>query len=152
LKVMSGPGGATADRDAGEHIGATIPCPVLVGRAAELDALTAAFERARAGRGEVVYVTGEAGIGKSRLAHEIASVAEGAGARVLRGRAVPGSGAAAFRPLTEALAPIAGSVEPPPPELQAHLGSIAGNQPAMDAFVSVMAGTLSPSEGMPGPA
>jgi DNA-binding CsgD family transcriptional regulator len=112
LTVMSGLGGATADRDARERVTATIPCPVLVGRAAELDALTAAFERARAGRGEVVYVTGEAGIGKSRLVHEIAAVAEGAGALVLRGRAVPGSGAAAFRPLTEALAPVAGPLEP----------------------------------------
>jgi DNA-binding CsgD family transcriptional regulator len=92
--------------------GATIPCPVLVGRAAEMDALVAAFERARAGRGEVVYLTGEAGIGKSRLAHELVVVAEDAGARVLRGRAVPGSGAAAFRPLTEALAPLVVSAEP----------------------------------------
>jgi 2-polyprenyl-6-methoxyphenol hydroxylase-like FAD-dependent oxidoreductase len=43
------------------------------------------------------------------------------------------------------------TLEPPPPELQAYLGSIAGHQAAMDAFVSVMAGTLSPAEGMPAP-
>jgi flavin-dependent dehydrogenase len=35
-------------------------------------------------------------------------------------------------------------LEPPPPEMQQLLGSIAGNQPAMDDFVSVVAGTLSP--------
>jgi hypothetical protein len=35
---------------------------------------------------------------------------------------------------------------PPPPEMQQLLGSIAGNQPAMDDFVSVVAGTLSPVE------
>lgn len=38
------------------------------------------------------------------------------------------------------------TLEPPPPDLQALLGSIAGIQPAMDAFISVMAGTMSPPE------
>jgi len=38
------------------------------------------------------------------------------------------------------------TLEPPPPEMQHLLGAIAGNQPAMDAFVSVTAGTLSPVE------
>jgi 2-polyprenyl-6-methoxyphenol hydroxylase-like FAD-dependent oxidoreductase len=36
------------------------------------------------------------------------------------------------------------TLEPPPPELQQLLGGIHGNQAAMDAFVSVCAGTLSP--------
>ena len=31
---------------------------------------------------------------------------------------------------------------PPPPEMQQLLGAIAGNQDAMDAFVSVQAATL----------
>jgi 2-polyprenyl-6-methoxyphenol hydroxylase-like FAD-dependent oxidoreductase len=38
------------------------------------------------------------------------------------------------------------TLEPPPPEMQQLLGAIAGNQPAMDAFVSVNAGTMSPVE------
>lgn len=38
------------------------------------------------------------------------------------------------------------SLEAPPDEVQQLLGAIAGNQPAMDAFVSVVAGTLSPAE------
>ena len=38
------------------------------------------------------------------------------------------------------------TLEPPPPEMQQLLGGIYGNQPAMDAFVSVTAGTLSPIE------
>jgi 2-polyprenyl-6-methoxyphenol hydroxylase-like FAD-dependent oxidoreductase len=38
------------------------------------------------------------------------------------------------------------TLEPPPPEMQELLGAMAGNQPAMDAFVSVNAGTLSPPE------
>jgi flavin-dependent dehydrogenase len=38
------------------------------------------------------------------------------------------------------------TLEPPPPEMQQLLGGICGNQPAMDAFVSITAGTLSPIE------
>lgn len=38
------------------------------------------------------------------------------------------------------------TLEPPPPELQQLLGAVCGNQAAMDAFVSVNAGTLSPAE------
>jgi flavin-dependent dehydrogenase len=37
-------------------------------------------------------------------------------------------------------------LEPPAPEMQHLLGAIHGNQPAMDAFVSVTAGTVSPPE------
>jgi 2-polyprenyl-6-methoxyphenol hydroxylase-like FAD-dependent oxidoreductase len=38
------------------------------------------------------------------------------------------------------------TLEPPPAEMQHLLGAIHGNQDAMDAFVSVTAGTLSPGE------
>ena len=44
----------------------------LVGRAAELGRLRAAFAAARGGSGRVVVVEGEAGLGKSRLVHELA--------------------------------------------------------------------------------
>ncbi|HVL99479.1 MAG TPA: AAA family ATPase [Egibacteraceae bacterium] len=98
----------TDDPTAGQNGGMlpVVPCPVLVGRAAEVDALAAALESACAGRGGLVFVVGEAGIGKSRLVHEIVSMATSRGVLVLRGRAVPGSSATAFRPLTEALAAV----------------------------------------------
>jgi hypothetical protein len=38
------------------------------------------------------------------------------------------------------------ALEPPPPEMQELLGAVHGNQQAMDAFVSVVAGTVSPVE------
>jgi flavin-dependent dehydrogenase len=36
--------------------------------------------------------------------------------------------------------------EPPPPEMQEVLGAVAGSQDAMDAFTSVIAGTLAPEQ------
>jgi flavin-dependent dehydrogenase len=38
------------------------------------------------------------------------------------------------------------TLEPPPPELQQLLGRLHGNQAAMDAFVGINAGTVSPAE------
>lgn len=38
------------------------------------------------------------------------------------------------------------TLEPPPAEMQQLMGAVAGSQPAMNAFVSVVAGTLSPVE------
>jgi 2-polyprenyl-6-methoxyphenol hydroxylase-like FAD-dependent oxidoreductase len=37
-------------------------------------------------------------------------------------------------------------LEPPPPETQQMLGAIRGNQPAMDAFAQMNAGTISPAD------
>jgi predicted ATPase len=98
-------GGSRWPVGAGARLGGlVVPCPVLVGRAAELEVLAAGLEAAWEGRGAVAFVVGEAGIGKSRLVHELAALAARKGVRVLRGRAVPGSGGTAFRPLAEALA------------------------------------------------
>jgi DNA-binding CsgD family transcriptional regulator len=79
-------------------------CPVLVGREEETRHLRAALDAARAGRGGTLFVTGEAGIGKSRLARETARAAGERGLTVLAGRAVAGGVPAPFRPFAEALA------------------------------------------------
>jgi DNA-binding CsgD family transcriptional regulator len=69
----------------------------FVGREVELAALTADLDAA-AGRGGVVLVGGEAGIGKTRLAEELAVQATARGALVLWGRCWEGEGAPAFWP------------------------------------------------------
>ena len=46
---------------------------MLIGRAAQLDALDRRLESARGGRGQVVLIAGEAGVGKSRLLAEISA-------------------------------------------------------------------------------
>jgi DNA-binding SARP family transcriptional activator len=77
-----------------------IPAPPpddgLVGRLGELGALTTAFAEARAGRGRMVTVAGEAGIGKTRLAEELAAYAAAQGATVVWGRAYESEGAPPF--------------------------------------------------------
>lgn len=57
----------------------------FVGRMREMESLRAWWSRAARGHGGLVLVGGEAGIGKSRLATELANLAEMQGARVLRG-------------------------------------------------------------------
>lgn len=75
----------------------------LIGRDRERDALSERVGAASEGRGGVVFVLGEAGIGKSRLAREAADLAEAGGLVVVRGRAVQAQTPVAYRPLTEAL-------------------------------------------------
>jgi len=60
----------------------------FVGRTPELDQLREALERAAVGRGQVVAVVGEPGVGKSRLFHEIISAMPPTGWRVLECRSV----------------------------------------------------------------
>src|SRR2546430_14540746 len=59
---------------------------VFVGRHRELVELRAGLEDAGAGRGRFFPVVGEAGIGTTRLAEELASAAAARGHLVLRGR------------------------------------------------------------------
>jgi len=74
----------------------------LVGRSEELDHLGELVDAVRNGRpGGLVLVSGEAGIGKSRLVREVAARAEDRGVKVLTGRAVPA--AEPYRPLVEAM-------------------------------------------------
>jgi DNA-binding SARP family transcriptional activator len=75
----------------------------LVGRVLERERLRQALERALQGRGSVVVVTGEAGMGKSRLAADLAERATRSGARVLLGQCHETDQIVAFSPWAEAL-------------------------------------------------
>lgn len=78
-------------------------CPVLVDRTAEWRALSAILDAAGQGRGGTVFLTGDPGVGKSRLVRELAAAAAGRGFFVLAGRATQSSVPVPFRPITEAL-------------------------------------------------
>jgi DNA-binding CsgD family transcriptional regulator/dihydrodipicolinate synthase/N-acetylneuraminate lyase len=75
----------------------------IVGRDAELGELAKAVAEARDGRGTAVFLVGESGIGKTRLATEAASFAAAASLRLFRGRSSAIGSTVPFRALTEAL-------------------------------------------------
>jgi class 3 adenylate cyclase/tetratricopeptide (TPR) repeat protein len=77
------------------------PLTALVERDAERANLRRAVDEARSGRGSLVLVAGEAGVGKSRLVAEIAREAEARGMRVLTGHCVESVGAAPYLPYVE---------------------------------------------------
>ena len=83
------------------------PTEVFVGRRRELGELERALEQAHAGRGLTVLVAGEAGIGKTRLASELATRARAAGFEVLLGRSIDLVGTELpYQPFAEALRPL----------------------------------------------
>ena len=75
----------------------------LVGRADELDTLRACFDDAQRGIGSLVLCVGEAGIGKTRLAEELAGTALAQGASVAWGRSVETEGAPPYWPWRQVL-------------------------------------------------
>jgi tetratricopeptide (TPR) repeat protein len=70
----------------------------FIGRKPELDVLRTALAEMLAGRGRTVLLSGEPGIGKTRLATELAADAERQSAQVLLGRCYEGEGAPPFWP------------------------------------------------------
>ncbi|MBX3028241.1 AAA family ATPase [bacterium] len=79
---------------------ASLP-PPLVGRRREQDELAALARDLAAGRGGLALITGEAGIGKTRLADAAARAATQQGARVIWSRCWEAGGAPAFGPWHE---------------------------------------------------
>ena len=81
--------------------------PIFVGRAAELERLGAGVRAAATARPGMLLISGEAGVGKSRLVERFAEQAELAGAQVALGAAAPltaGLGAVPYGPLLQARA------------------------------------------------
>src|SRR5919108_410298 len=80
------------------------PRTEFVGRAAERALLRGVLKEALAGRGCLVSITGEAGVGKSRLAEESAAEAEDLGFRTLIGRCHEMDATVPYAPLVDLLA------------------------------------------------
>ncbi len=75
----------------------------LVGRDNELEALEARWEEAKAGQMRLVGISGEAGIGKSRLTHEFRNRLDKNSVVVLQGHCLSDGQSTAFLPFVEAV-------------------------------------------------
>ena len=75
----------------------------FIGRAEETAALRAAIDGALGGKASLVMVTGEPGIGKTRLAEEAGIYARQRGAQALVGRCYEGEAASPYSPFVEAI-------------------------------------------------
>jgi hypothetical protein len=80
----------------------------LVRRRAELDRLTQLLDEAMRGRGQLAVVSGNPGIGKSRLLEEIGTRAAGLGVRTLRGSCEAYGEMAPLEPFLQALGQLSG--------------------------------------------
>ncbi|HEX8135284.1 MAG TPA: BTAD domain-containing putative transcriptional regulator, partial [Actinomycetes bacterium] len=96
----------------------------LVGREEQLAVLDAILGGAAAGRGRLVLVAGEPGIGKTRLAEEVARRAAAQNLRVVWGRCFEGEGAPAFWPWVQVVRQLLAEVAPG--ELAGVLGRSGG--------------------------
>jgi tetratricopeptide (TPR) repeat protein len=86
----------------------------LVGRDAELGELAGALGDAEAGHGQIAFVVGEPGIGKTRLTDELARTASARGFRTAWGRAWEGGGTPAFWPWVQITRALASPSRPAP--------------------------------------
>lgn len=84
-------------------LGGEVLCPTLVGREGALAAIRSDLERTEAEAGRAALVTGEAGIGKSRLIHEIRDAAEDRGWITLEGSSFEHDRALPFAPFLDLL-------------------------------------------------
>src|SRR5947207_9004758 len=78
-------------------------CPVLIGRAHDLTTLRLLVDRAKSGEGQVVLLSGEAGIGKSRLVSEIKTYARSHDFLIVQGSCFPTDYAIPYAPLLDLL-------------------------------------------------
>src|SRR5262245_66539478 len=85
----------------------------FVGRTEELARLRELLARAADGQPLVALIGGEAGVGKTRLAEQLAAIAGQQGVRVLRGGCVPlGEEGLPFAPVVEALRGLGDQLDP----------------------------------------
>jgi class 3 adenylate cyclase len=139
---------SVADRDqppipAALQLGADTP---FVGRANARHQLSTAWKLAVQGRFSVQLVVGEPGIGKTRLAAELATVAHENGGRVLYGRCDDETGVP-FQPFVEALRGFIRDLDPS--GLQSTLGPHAAELTRLAPELVELAGLVAPDREAP---
>ena len=89
----------------------------FVGRTRELSVLRASLFEAEAGRGQVVGIVGEPGVGKSRLLLELQHALSGRAVRYLEGRCLSFGSSIPFLPILDLVRTEVGLAEADPPDV-----------------------------------
>ena len=114
----------------------------LAGRDPELDELLGYWNEVVAGTGRVVLVSGEPGIGKSRLAHELCERAAAAGSPTLRLRCSPYNSNSTLFPFVEHLLGLVGAGDRDPAERADRLARLEGHLTGLGISVETAAPLL----------
>ncbi len=109
------------------------PSVPLVGRDDALSVLSRAYEKARVGRGHIVLISGEAGVGKSRL---VAEFIRGLPGRVIVASAQPGTQRLPYYPVVQALRAHLSTLLPPRADTYGQSGSASAMAPVWLAEVA----------------
>src|SRR5262245_21222694 len=120
LKGLVEPIGVVEVEYEAEEPTAFLAATPFVGRDEEMTKIAGLLRRAQAGEGALGMIVGEPGIGKTRLAAEVAELAQREGTRVLAGRCYEGEWAPPYGPFVEAIETYARAVTPE--ELRRDLG------------------------------
>jgi DNA-binding SARP family transcriptional activator len=130
----------------GSAVAAPAPAdrPPLVGRDRELDELLAALDAACRSRGRLVLVSGEPGIGKTRLVEELAERAAGRDVHVAWGRCHDGEVVPAYWPWSQIIRSLAEGHEPSTVRaaLGAGVAEVAQMVPEIKEVVGAAAASL----------
>lgn len=94
----------------------SVVCPVLIGREDDLQALDRLMAQAREGRGRIALISGEAGIGKSRLVREAKGRAA-QGTMILEGACFQTESTLPYAPLLDLFRKLFGAHPPPSAEI-----------------------------------
>lgn len=119
------------------------PQLMLVGRDKEWNELSAHLEKAISGQGRVVFISGETGVGKTRLLNDFTAAAQGRGVRVLSGYCYELERDLPFQPLVELLRRYI-LKEAEPEELRSALGRWASPVAVLVPLVQDLLGELPP--------
>ena len=103
LQAVRPTASASAPADSPAPVTQAASCGRFVGRAKELEGLKALFDETMSGKGRLVMVVGEPGIGKTRLTEELGVYTAVRGAQVCWGHCYEGELGVPYLPFVEAL-------------------------------------------------